>query len=154
MSVRPVGTATQNGRTLAAIVLGEKSQVARAEKAANLLAEGFYAATTGTTLAALANDPASKAKDMRAEVCTEAAAAVRWDGREIDGRVTFSTPYIRKMERDPKFESVGLMPSKSADGWPLVVPVPKPRPDRAAKAPLEGAALRPAVDAAQNQKMN
>jgi hypothetical protein len=59
------------------------------------------------------------------------------------------------MERDPKFELVGLMPSKSADGWPLVIPVPKPRPERAAaKVPLEGAALRPAVDAVQNQKVN
>jgi D-alanyl-D-alanine carboxypeptidase len=150
-----VGTATQNGRTLAAIVLGEKSQVARAEKAANLLAEGFNKPPAGTTLDRLANDTVSKAKDMRTEVCTEAAAADRWDGREIDGRVTFSTPFIRKMERDPKFELVGLMPSKSADGWPLVIPVPKPRPERAAaKVPLEGAALRPAVDAVQKQKVN
>lgn len=150
-----VGTATQNGRTLAAIVLGEKSQVARAEKAANLLAEGFTKSPAGTTLDGLANDTASKAKDMRAQVCTEAAAADRWDGREIDGRVTFATPHIRTMGRDPKFELVGLMPSKSADGWPLVVPVPKPRPAfTPAKAPLEGAALRPAVDPAAKQKTN
>jgi D-alanyl-D-alanine carboxypeptidase len=150
-----VGTATQNGRTLAAVVLGEKSQVARAEKAANLLAEGFNKSPAGTTLDRLANDTASKAKDMRAEVCTEAAAADRWDGREIDGRVTFSTPYIRTMGRDPKFELVGLMPSKAADGWPLVVPVPKPRPAFIpAKVPLEGATLRPAVDPAAKLKTN
>ena len=152
-----VGTATQNGRTLAAIVLGEKSQVARAEKAATLLANGFTMTRTGQTLEALQSPATEKAvaKDMRAEVCTEAAAADRWDGREIDGRVTFSTPYIRKMERDPQFQLVGLLPTKTADGWPLVIPVPKTRPERAAaKAPLEGAELRPAVDAAPKQKTN
>lgn len=151
-----VGSATQNGRTLAAIVLGEKSQVARAEKAAILLSKGFAAPATGQTLDTLKAPAGQKtsAKDMRSEVCTEAAAADRWDGREIDGRVTFSTPTIRKMEREPKFELVGLLPGKSADGWPLEIPLPKPRPDRAVKAPLEGAALRPAVDASTKQKTN
>ncbi|MGB8819121.1 MAG: D-alanyl-D-alanine carboxypeptidase family protein [Rhizobiaceae bacterium] len=154
-----VGTATRDGRTLAAIVLGEDSQVARAEKAANLLASGFDKPVSGPTLDDLKPQPgeARPAKDMRAEVCTEAAAADRWDGREIDGRVTFSTPYIGKMERDPKFELVGLLPTKSADGWPLVVPVPKARPAYApakAATPLEGAALRPAIPAAPKNKTN
>lgn len=153
------GSATQNGRTLVAIVLGEKSQVARAEKAADLLANGFTASGTGKTVDMLAAPAGQKqqAKDMRAEVCTEAAAADRWDGREIDGRVTFKTPHIRQMGRDPRFELVGLMPAKAKDGWPLVVPVPKPRPEfipANAKMPLEGAALRPAVNDATKQKTN
>ncbi len=152
-----VGAATRDGRTLVAVVLGEKSQVGRAEKAAELLAAGFAKPDGTVTLATLqppSGEEAKPATDMRKQVCTEAAAADRWDGRDIDGRVTFSTPELRAMERDPVAVLVGLMPATSADGWPLIVPVPKPRPEftPAAAAPLEGAELRKSVPAAAQIK--
>ncbi len=152
-----VGAATRDGRTLVAVVLGEKSQVGRAEKAADLLADGFAKPSGLETLATLkpSGEESNPATDMRKQVCTEAAAADRWDGREIDGRVTFSTPEIRAMERDPVAVMVGLMPAKSADGWPIVVPVPTPRPafTPAAIAPLERAELRKAVPATAQIKL-
>ncbi len=147
-----VGAATRDGRTLIAVVLGEESQVGRAEKAADLLADGFASQPGAETLAMLkpSGEETRPATDMRKEVCTEAAAADRWDGREIDGRVTFNTPNIRAMERDPVAVMVGLMPTKSADGWPLAIPVPTPRPaftPAKAGAPLEGTELRQTVPA-------
>lgn len=152
-----VGAATRDGRTLVAVVLGEKSQVGRAEKAAELLAEGFSKPDGTVTLATLqpSGEETKPATDMRKQVCTEAAAADRWDGRDIDGRVTFGTPELRAMERDPVAVMVGLMPTTSADGWPLIVPVPKPRPKftPAAAAPLEGVELRKSVPTAAQIKL-
>ena len=151
-----VGAATRDGRTLIAVVLGEKSQVGRAERAADLLADGFAKRSGAETLATLepTGEQAKPATDMRKQVCTEAAAADRWDGRDIDGRVTFNTPELHAMERDPVAVMVGLMATKSADGWPLIVPVPKPRPvfTPAAAVTLEGAGLRKSVPAAAQIK--
>lgn len=153
-----VGTATRDGRTLAAVVLGEKSQVGRAEQAADLLAAGFSAPTpAGPLLATLKpnGDDAKPVVDMRGDVCSKQAEADRWDGRDIEGKVVFKTANLRPMERDPVSVAVGLMPSTDADGWPLVVPVPKARPvvmPAASVKPLKDAQLRPAIPATVKKK--
>jgi D-alanyl-D-alanine carboxypeptidase len=153
-----VGSATRNGRTLVAVILGEKSQVGRAEKAADLLASGFAAPSGfGSTLDTLkqTGGQAKPAIDMRDTVCSKQAEADRWDGREIEGKVVFNTANLHAMERDPVTVAVGLLPTTAADGWPLNVPVPKPRPEyppASIAAPLQDAELRPAIPATVKKK--
>ncbi|AZO73523.1 MULTISPECIES: D-alanyl-D-alanine carboxypeptidase family protein [unclassified Mesorhizobium] len=66
-----IGSATRNGRTLVAVVLGERSAISRAETAAKLLDQGFDAPAAGsTTLAALQpyGDTLSP-NDLHDEIC-------------------------------------------------------------------------------------
>lgn len=66
-----IGSATRNGRTLVAVVLGERSAISRAETAAKLLDQGFDAPAAGsTTLAALQpyGDTQSP-NDLHDEIC-------------------------------------------------------------------------------------
>jgi D-alanyl-D-alanine carboxypeptidase len=119
-----------------------------------LLADGFGKPANGAeTLSTLkpSGEAAKPATDMRKKVCSKAAEADRWDGREIDGKVTFNTPEIHAMERDPVALPVGLLPATLSDGWPLAIPVPAPRPaftPASAARPLEGTELRQTVPAA------
>ncbi|RVA21031.1 D-alanyl-D-alanine carboxypeptidase, partial [Mesorhizobium sp. M7A.F.Ca.US.001.01.1.1] len=66
-----IGSATRNGRTLVAVVLGEKSAVTRAETAAKLLDQGFDTPVAGsatvTTLAPYGDTVSPN--DMQDEVC-------------------------------------------------------------------------------------
>ncbi len=151
-------SATQNGRTLVAVVLGATSQEQRAEKAANLLAAGFQG--TAGNLGALASlqpdGPVdNKAIDMRGAVCTKEAEAGRWDGREIEGKIKFETPYIAAMNRAPNTIKVGLGGAKGAakaTGLSILddlsrVPIPRAKPlqNAAITPPLENATLRTSV---------
>jgi D-alanyl-D-alanine carboxypeptidase len=135
-----VASATRNGRTLVAVVLGETSQQGRAEKAAYLLAKGF--AMDGAAGAAVDRMPPAAgaptgAKDMRGIVCAKGAEADRWDGREVEGRIVFSSPHIKAMLRAPNAVRVGLGgaagPSIAANGNDAFsnVPIPTPRPNYA-----------------------
>ncbi len=153
-----VGSATRNGRTLVAVVLGEKSQVGRAEKAADLLTSAF-ASSAGpvSTLDTLkpTGDQTKPVVDMRAQVCSKLAEADRWDGRDIEGKVVFKTANLHPMEREPVTVAVGLLPTTTADGWPLNAPVPTPRPEytpSSAKKPLQDAELRTAIPATAKKK--
>ena len=130
-------SATRGGRTLVAIVLGETSQQGRAEKAADLLAQGF--ASDGQAGADIASPQSAAgagrpAKDMRDTVCAKGAEADRWDGREVEGRIVFNSPHIKAMLRGPNAVRVGLGgaagPSIAANDNDLFanVPVPTPRP--------------------------
>jgi D-alanyl-D-alanine carboxypeptidase len=132
-----VASATRNGRTLVAVVLGETSQEGRAEKAADLLVKGFAAqGSEGADIASLQPSAGAMtgAQDMKSIVCAKGAEADRWDGREVEGRMTFNSPYIKAMLRAPNAVQVGLGgatgPSIAAnDSDPFVnVPVPTPRP--------------------------
>jgi D-alanyl-D-alanine carboxypeptidase len=153
-----VASATQNGRTLVAVVLGATSQEQRAEKAANLLAAGFQGTASGAdTLATLqpSGTVSDKAPDMRSTVCTKEAEASRWDGREIEGKITFETPYLTAMTRAPKVIKVGLGGAKGgagAKGLSIMddmsrIPIPRQKPlqNAAVDIPLENATLRPSV---------
>jgi D-alanyl-D-alanine carboxypeptidase len=135
-----VASATRNGRTLIAVVLGETSQQGRAEKAADLLAQGFASdGASGTAIDALAQPAGAPqgATDMRGVVCAKGAEADRWDGREVEGRMVFNSPHIKAMLREPNAVKVGLGgasgPSLTANGNdPFAnVPIPVPRPNHA-----------------------
>src|SRR5690606_24158462 len=78
-----VSTATRNGRTLAAIVLGSLSQVERAEMSAALLAQGFSRRSgAGTPIANLKRGAVPTGPvDIRNSVCTAEAAAKRNEKR-------------------------------------------------------------------------
>jgi D-alanyl-D-alanine carboxypeptidase len=131
-----IGSATRDGRTLAAVVLGEKSPQDRAEKAANMLAKGFTDFGVGDPTVAALEPYGSQgvATDMRPEICTSAAAAARRGERDDEGNMIFTSPHLHEMERDPVVVTVGLgnapgpepknMPPNYAD-----VPIPTPRPD-------------------------
>lgn len=151
-----VASATQDGRTLVAVVLGATSQEQRAEKAANLLAAGFQGvAPTSGPLAAL--QPSSivnnEAFNMSSTVCTKEAEAARWDGREIEGKIKFETPYLSAMNRPPVAIKVGLGGAKGgkkgvapSSGLSILddasrIPIPQAKPQRTG-VPLENATLR------------
>ena len=135
-----VASATRNGRTLVAVVLGEISQERRAEKAAALLSEGFASpSAAGQDLANMtAPVPANlQAVNMKSTVCSKQAASDRWDGRDVEGRMHLDSPYITAMTREPETVAVGLGgatgPGTTAiaanDNFPETgIPVPTPRP--------------------------
>lgn len=78
------GSATRNGRTVLAIVLGADRQETRAIQAAQMMTDAFRARSSGRpTLATLR--PAqtanlNQAVDMRKAICSEQAMADRWTG--------------------------------------------------------------------------
>ncbi len=134
-------TATRNGRMLIAVVMGEESQKSRAERAARLLERGFAGggpspdAPTLRTLIAEA-DADGQPANLRPVVCTEEARADRWDGRQIEGYITFDEPSIGTLDREPEALAAGLggaTGSSRAGFWlggtfVAEIPVPKQRP--------------------------
>jgi D-alanyl-D-alanine carboxypeptidase len=137
-----IGSATRDGRTLAAVVLGAKSSDSRAMKAADMLARGFHSLGVGAeTIKSLQPyGVRGQATDMRPEICSDAAAAARRGERDDHGRVIVGSPHIHDFEGEPELVAVGLgnafgpqpknMPPNYAD-----VPTPTPRPDYAPPAP-------------------
>lgn len=137
-------SASRNGSTLVAIVLGETSQKSRAEKSANLLDAGFAKIASGANLQsldALPRDAAQAAMpvaNLRSQVCTDEAAAKRWDGRQIEGFITFSTASIGTLSRPPRALRAGLGGASGASKTATVLngvvigayPVPQPKPVR------------------------
>ncbi|EKF41996.1 D-alanyl-D-alanine carboxypeptidase family protein [Nitratireductor indicus] len=128
-------TATRNGRTLAAIVLGAPSQVKRGEKAAELLTQGFKAPGFGApTLASLTpyGQNRNVAIDLRPQICSKEAVAERVEERDDEGRLMVNSPYIRPMDHDPRPVLITLGgatgPESKAPRF-ANVPIPTPRPD-------------------------
>ena len=133
-----VASATREGRTLIAVVLGADSQKSRAEIAADLLAKGFgMAPGSGTPLDALQpyGEDRDTVKDVREEMCSEEAVKSRWDGRQVEGMMTFATPNITEMTRAPELVQVrigdadGPVAPMAAALFFAQVPRPTPRPD-------------------------
>jgi len=148
-----VSTATRNGRTLAAVVLGSLSQTERAETAAALLAEGFKrGGGSGTPISNLQRGRAvSGPVDISQSICTAEAAAKRNEKRDKKGRLVFSSPHLSPMAREPRLIQVGLLNSgvtiakttggtnaASMIGQLVNVPLPTPRPDYAPMAYGQG----------------
>ncbi|WP_292269889.1 D-alanyl-D-alanine carboxypeptidase family protein, partial [Mesorhizobium sp.] len=136
-----IGSATRDGRTLVAVVLGEKSAISRAEAAAKLLDQGFDAPAAGsTTLAALKpyGDTLSP-NDLQDEICkkkpkeqqSEAAPAVAAKDKA-------KSPYQVKLDH-PTLIAVGLGGATGPAPKAFVdqtdqnyadVPLPSWRPDK------------------------
>lgn len=139
-----VASASRNGATLVAVVMGEKSQKSRAEKSATVLDAGFAALAAGAALPRLETLPRDAAQaalplaNLRSQVCTEEARASRWDGRQIEGYITFSTPSIGTLNRSPRALRAGLGGASGASKAATVLngvvigayPIPQPKPSR------------------------
>ena len=106
-----IGSATRNGRTLVAVVLGEKSAVSRAEAAARLLDQGFDTPAAGAaTLATLApyGDTASP-NDMHDEICKKKAPEEQSEAAaEAAAKDVPKSPYQEKLDHVPTLVAVGL----------------------------------------------
>ncbi len=136
------GSATRNGRTVLAIVLGADRQETRAIQAAQLMTDAFRGSSSGgATLATLQPSGGvnlNQAIDMRKAICNQQAMADRWDGRDVEGRLKINSPYIHAMDHDPVAVRVGLVSepgpvTKPSDMDISQIPVPMPRPQRTAR---------------------
>lgn len=136
-----VGSATRNGRTLVAVVLGATSAVGRTDVVAGLLDSGFEtAAKQEKTLATLPFYGLANAAtvDMRDEVCgkKKPAAAQSEAAGEHEGQ-TVKSPWLEKLQ-NPKLVVVGLggatgpipIAMRDENGQEYAdVPIPTPRPE-------------------------
>jgi len=136
-----IGSATRGGKTLVAIVLGEKSAVKRTDVVAALLERGFVA--TGKQASTVASLPAyglrgAAPADLREEVCgRKKPANTQSEAAPDPGTVVGKSPWLEKIP-SPKLVAVGLggatgplpLAMRDADGQEYAdVPIPTPRPD-------------------------
>ena len=137
-----VGSATRNGRTLVAVVLGETSALDRADIAAALLDHGFatpgVAATQASTLATLpfyglrGAGPA----DMREEICGKKPPATQSEAGAEHEAEAAASPWLEKL-LNPQLVTVAsaVRPARfrcmrDENGQEYAdVPIPTPRPD-------------------------
>ncbi|MFE0016821.1 D-alanyl-D-alanine carboxypeptidase family protein [Mesorhizobium sp. NPDC059054] len=143
-----VGTATRSGRTLAAVVLGEKSALARADAAAKLLDQGFGTSmTAAVNLAALQPYGDTLAvNDMQEEVCKKQPKEAQSEAAPAADANAPKSPWREKLV-NPKLLAVSLggatgpvpramigrvevADTAPAGGKAAKVPVPAWRPDR------------------------
>ncbi|MEO4000683.1 D-alanyl-D-alanine carboxypeptidase family protein [Mesorhizobium sp. CAU 1732] len=139
-----IASATRNGRTLMAVVIGEPTVEARADKAANLLAKGFE--TSGDTAPFLGQlrpngTEAAQPINLRSTICTEEHWKVVTEARGPAGKPVYTSPHIKEPTREPVVVAVGLGgatgPESPAPRY-ADVPIPTPRPDYAPGAMAEG----------------
>ncbi len=143
-----IGSATRNGRTLVAVVLGEKSAIGRAEAAAKLLDQGFdMPAAASTTLAALKpyGDTLTP-NDMHDEICKKKPKDEQSEAApEVAAKDKPKSPYQVKLDH-PTLIAVGLGGATGPAPKAFVdqtgqnyadVPLPSWRPDRPAPAGAE-----------------
>jgi D-alanyl-D-alanine carboxypeptidase len=130
-----IATATRGGRTLMAVVIGEDSVEARADKAANLLAEGFASPSPDAPfLGAIrpSGSEAAEAIDLRPVICTEEHWKAIAEARGPEGKPVYTSPHLHEPTRPPIVVAVSLGgatgPESTAPKY-ADVPVPTPRPD-------------------------
>ncbi|RWO72794.1 MAG: D-alanyl-D-alanine carboxypeptidase [Mesorhizobium sp.] len=155
-----IGSATRNGRTLVAVVLGEKSAVTRAETAAKLLDQGFDAPAAGsatvTTLAPYGDTVSPN--DMKDEVCKKKTPQEQSEAPPAVAKDVPKSPYQEKLDHVPTLVAVGLGGATGPAPKAILdrggqeyadVPIPSWRPDRPAPA---GAGPKIAGSAAQGDQ--
>ena len=139
-----VATATRGGRNLMAVVIGEHTVEARADKTANMLAHGF--ATPGDSAPYLGElRPTGKephqAVNLRPVICTEAHWKTVTEARGPSGKPVFTSPYLTEPARDPAAVAVALGgatgPESTAPRY-ADVPIPTPRPGDYVPAMAQG----------------
>ncbi|MFD2053589.1 serine hydrolase [Mesorhizobium calcicola] len=149
-----IGSATRNGRTLVAVVLGEKSAITRAESAAKLLDQGFDTPAAGSaTIATLApyGDTVSP-NDMHDEICKKKAPAEQSEAPPAAAAKDVpKSPYQEKLDHVPTLVAVGLGGANGPAPKAMLgqggqeyadVPIPSWRPDRPAPAVIAGSAAQ------------
>jgi len=108
-----IGSATRNGRTLVAVVLGEKSAISRAETAAKLLDQGFATPDPNAiTVAAMPTyGDAVSVNDMHDQICKKKTPQEQSEapppaaGKDAD---VPKSPYQEKLDHVPTLVAVGL----------------------------------------------
>ncbi|MBE1207356.1 D-alanyl-D-alanine carboxypeptidase family protein [Aminobacter carboxidus] len=153
-----IATATRDGRTLAAIVLGADSPDKRAEEAAKMLQTGFVRNGASVSVTGLApyGDSRDVATSMREEVCSPKAKHAASDGPAPTeaGAAPDKVSIIPEMTRQRNWVTVSLGGAtgpkpKALGGGDIVVdtgvPLPTWRPDR--PAPVGAAPLAANVQA-------
>ncbi|WP_235897496.1 D-alanyl-D-alanine carboxypeptidase family protein [Neoaquamicrobium microcysteis] len=139
-----IATATRGGRSLMAVVIGEPTVEARADKAANLLERGF--ATSGDTAPYLGQlrptgREAAGAVNLRPVICTEAHWKAVTEARGPAGKPLYTSPYLSEPTREPTVVAVSLGgatgPESTAPRY-ADVPIPTPRPAYTPAAVAEG----------------
>lgn len=139
-----VATATRNGRTLLAVVIGEPTVEARADKTANLLARGFTMpgdnAPSLTSIQPTGNEP-KQATNLRNTICTEKHWKAVSEARGPSGKPLYTSPHLTEPTRPPATVTVALGgatgPESSAPRY-ADVPIPTPRPSDYVSAVAEG----------------
>ena len=140
-----VASATRRGRSLLAVVIGEPTVEARADKAANMLARGFE--TPGDTapylgqLRPTGKEPAS-AVNLRPVICTQEHWKAVTEARGPEGKPLYTSPHLsRQPLREPQAVAVALGgatgPAPDVPHY-ADVPIPTPRPDYAPEAMAQG----------------
>ena len=111
-------------RTVLSVVLGAPSQERRAETSAELMQDGFEALAKGVpdapTLETLEpyGDTVTRT-DLRPQICNAEAAAARYDGRDVEGRMVLDTDLITPRIRAPITVAIEPQP-------PMPLPREKP----------------------------
>jgi D-alanyl-D-alanine carboxypeptidase len=139
-----VATATRGGRTLLAVVIGEPTVEARADKTANLLARGFTmpgdAAPSLGAIRPTGTEP-KQATNLRNTICTEKHWKAVTEARGPTGKPVYTSPHLKEPTRDPVTVAVSLGgatgPASSAPQY-ADVPIPTPRPADHVSAVAEG----------------
>jgi len=135
-----IGAATRGGKTLVAIVLGEKSAVDRTDIVASLLDRGFL--DTGMQGSTVASLPAYGLRDagpadIREEVCGKKRPAVTQSEAAPDPATVAKSPWLEKIP-NPTIVVVALggatgpipLAMRDQGGEEYAdVPIPTPRPD-------------------------
>ncbi len=135
-----VTTATRDGRTLVAVVLGANSVIQRAKETAELLEKGF-AQSVPEEAQLLASLPASSGPpaDVSKEICSKEARTARANEQKLADKTPdtpYLTPLVRKTTRAPQVVQVGLGGAAGfgdiKPGVTLIpaygIPLPTPRP--------------------------
>jgi len=148
-----IGSATRNGRTLVAVVLGEKSAISRAEAAARLLDVGFAVPNGSTTTIATLKpygDTVSP-NDMRDVVCHKKTAAEQSEAPPVKAAADKpKSPYQEKLAH-PTLVAISLggatgplpkaMQDENGNAF-ADVPIPGWRPDLPPPAGFEAASAQ------------
>jgi D-alanyl-D-alanine carboxypeptidase len=139
-----VATATRGGRSLLAVVLGESSVEARADKAANMLARGFGLPGDDAPylgqLRPSGKEPAS-AVNLRPVICTPEHWKAVTEARGPEGKPVYTSPHLSKEPlREPQVIAVALGGAGPKPDVPEYadVPTPTPRPDYTPEAMAQG----------------
>ncbi|MBB3999359.1 D-alanyl-D-alanine carboxypeptidase family protein [Aureimonas pseudogalii] len=156
-----VASATRDGRTIVAVVLGAEGPIVRERAAAEVIENGFNTNPRSirdvvTDLPPSAGPPA----DVSAEICSPAGRTARANERETEDKreETFGSPYMSELDRPPAAVPVSLGGAAGrGDIEPNVsliaaygIPLPTARPARPGE-PGGPPAEAPASAAASNE---
>lgn len=135
-----VSSATRNGKTVIAVVLGAESQKERAEESARLLHKALTGARGTVPLAMLKpyGEGRSEVADISDQICTPEARKARYDGYDVDGKIVLDSPYLSKLNRERQLAAaptgirLGDGPASAIEAAIVLgvkaIPLPVPRP--------------------------